>query len=1141
MVSVLHASSWGCRRVFPWWNSSRELSAMSLPQIKLLIPLLAAAMLSGCLGPYNLRLSMSAAEPDTGDVQDVNIAIIVPAATRDKGSVTLLPSGCIDIPLAPVPYGAIFRQTLQDRFTRAYTRVRVVSSPAEVRDAEAIFEARLSDAGVKHVCLVDPGSFARISGSLRALDRDGNPVWQSRATSAQTDKTSFGPISTSQTDYENFLGAHVSNGIAKLVEQWVHELRQANPAKYAQNTQPAKPSRQTDVFGKSLETGATGLYRLEEDITFNVLDRAEFDPESGLLTLAGHLDSRYATGRIPYLQHLAELIDHPRPEFSLNWTPRSEREVDAFLARLDDPDYQDKMLGDWTAWIGDGGKPTAVGKALFPVLGIQPTKSGGPGGVLGIQIRYGDYSVVVTNLAPGGAADRAGVRVGDEIRLVNNNQFGHAYTFARFIDGLGAGSKALLDVLRNGELLDIAVTLDPAPGDPWDRMTRYELIGAIFHAAGNHPAGQMVEALGVMDALQKGGWGQEEYMRVLEEIFHIGKSYNQYADLSSRGRNKTISLATYRQGLRRLLAESFDNIFDPYGRMMTKRFDARMQSGMNPSDAVVKTHADVDEILPAQFAEALRSLYRSRPEIRIPPEIIMQTVGIAPTVVPEYIGFDGSSQLARVLYHADYLGKSLVNKPELADRISGYQTEFSYYRTNPRRNGIAIDNTTERLWISVENFDLAQSENGQVLETRNAKLRFNIRDLGAGLDREVRPGDYEALLTSLYEDFALEYPVLHELREAAKLMAVANWIKVRDPAFELPREGRMRWTGPAELPGRIYFTWATERRPGAANFQIMATGGIALVPPVGPSGPVFPEQFVQGIPNDPNVVDLRGLDGKRVTLQQPGYRNDTLRRVLRRGRKGDLPVPRPRGWVTRATLGTRTLQSLSLAGRRANGFSDQDMALRRCLDAAQDAASHLAQTERLINNITQMNPQRQAELKDMESKLVGARRQFIEGSVDILLSGVIDASGLLDTEEYRALAAAKSELEGYRTTLERIKLAADTVTANDPARYDELISKLTDVARDLTEELAKTATGPTARLLKPLVKSVNFLEKAKNIFETGSSLYSLARSMDRLTGLGDQIDKENALLRDKLLPLQRRQSDLLNKRLKCPALAKAYL
>ena len=291
--------------------------------------------------------------------------------------------------------------------------------------------------------------------------------------------------------------------------------------------------------------------------------------------------------------------------------------------------------------------------------------------------------------------------------------------------------------------------------------------------------------------------------------------------------------------------------------------------------------------------------------------------------------------------------------------------------------------------------------------------------------------------------------------------------------------------------------------------------------------------------SDPNVVVLRDFGGKPLTVLPVVYRNETLRRVLRGGRKGDLPVPRPVGWVTEATLVKKTLQSLSVLGRSAAGFTDQDLELKRCLDAAQDAALQLAQTERLVNNITQKNPQRQAELKGIRMELVGARKQFIEKSVDVLLSGVVDASGFLETEEYKVFSAAKGDFDGYKTKLERIKLAVDTVQAKDPAQYDELISQLTDIAKELTEKLAKEAKGPTARALKPLVKSINYLEKAKNIYEIGSSIYSLARSMDRLAGLGDQIEKENALLRDKLLPLQTKQSDLLNARLKCPALARA--
>ena len=279
------------------------------------------------------------------------------------------------------------------------------------------------------------------------------------------------------------------------------------------------------------------------------------------------------------------------------------------------------------------------------------------------------------------------------------------------------------------------------------------------------------------------------------------------------------------------------------------------------------------------------------------------------------------------------------------------------------------------------------------------------------------------------------------------------------------------------------------------------------------------------------------MGGEGLSVARMVSRNEPLARVLRSGRKDEPPLPRPEGWVAPATLGKRTLQTLTLLTREAESFDENDLLLKRCLDAAHAAAFQLEQTERVINNITRNNPSRQAELRGIRSALVQARREFIQSSADILLQGVADASGFLKSEEFAELAAAKGELDAYKTKLERIRLAVDTMRADDPAQYDALISDLTDVAKELTEELASEAKGPTARVLKPLVRSINFAEKAKNLYETGSSLYALAQSMDRLDELGDRIDQENALLRDKLLPLQRQQADLLNARLKCPALA----
>ena len=81
------------------------------------------------------------------------------------------------------------------------------------------------------------------------------------------------------------------------------------------------------------DEGPRGFYAREGEMAFNVLDGASIDEARGTITLFGHRDPLYRGPAIPWLQHLAELLDHPDPEFSLEWTADSASDVDAYLDR----------------------------------------------------------------------------------------------------------------------------------------------------------------------------------------------------------------------------------------------------------------------------------------------------------------------------------------------------------------------------------------------------------------------------------------------------------------------------------------------------------------------------------------------------------------------------------------------------------------------------------------------------------------------------------------------------------------------------------------------------------------------------------------------------------------------------------------
>ena len=55
---------------------------------------------------------------------------------------------------------------------------------------------------------------------------------------------------------------------------------------------------------------------------------------------------------------------------------------------------------------------------------------------------------------------------------------------------------------------------------------------------------------------------------------------------------------------------------------------------------------------------------------------------------------------------------------------------------------------------------------------------------------------YAQELTTIYDELAQSFsPLLHELREAAKLAYAAQWLRARNAALKLPAEGRGSWNG----------------------------------------------------------------------------------------------------------------------------------------------------------------------------------------------------------------------------------------------------------------------------------------------------------------------------------------------------------
>jgi tetratricopeptide (TPR) repeat protein len=523
---------------------------------------------------------------------------------------------------------------------------------------------------------------------------------------------------------------------------------------------------------------ATSLYEVEQAFDFNVLDKVMFDAKRAQLVLIGHRDPRFGDKPIPYLQHLAVYLRHPRPEMTLNWTADSAQRVDAFFRRMDSPAEATKLADQIAQVFDSSDRITPAARWFLPMLGAKPK--------------------------------------------------------------------------------------NPNAADPWAGMDRYDVIASILGGAGKSDAERVSIAFGhLYRAIQRSDSGrmQDALFETLAAMQLVEKM-GQIKQMTSRGE---ISSERGVYLISRAVCERLDAIFEFAGSPTTAEYEAQVRRGVKASTALQPAFKKFDQYLLPYLKRVVAQQEQQAGEAVIPLEGIKYMIGVAPEVVPEFREVDARTQLARIMLEADYLGKKLINLPA-SEGIPGYMNEFAWNRAHPRPG--ARPNGNHHLWISIDKIDARRAPDNSAIDLASVQMRFNIRAKGRdGKDQPAVPGGYEDLLTSLYPEFAMRFPVLHELEEAAKLGAVAAWIRSQDPALVLPETGLYAYKAPSRLPGVIFLTMAVVQSKNAPNSVFSAMGGVTMAPFGRGNANV---RIVEVIYEDVRVVDLRTLP-----LVQPSS-TDTL-------------------------------------------------------------------------------------------------------------------------------------------------------------------------------------------------------------------------------------------------------------------------
>ncbi|MFZ0818551.1 MAG: FecR domain-containing protein [Candidatus Acidiferrales bacterium] len=256
------------------------------------------------------------------------------------------------------------------------------------------------------------------------------------------------------------------------------------------------------------------------------------------------------------------------------------------------------------------------------------------------------------------------------------------------------------------------------------------------------------------------------------------------------------------------------------------RYLSLKRSGTDFGTALAKTLEMSQDDTVAVQKNAFGALIGNRTFVHIPPDIMREVLGVNPVVVPVYQGLPANSLLARVAFEADVFGKNLMDMPEIKSNVPGYRTYFEWRQTVARAP--AAEGHT---WFAPDAFELLESNDGGTVRFGKTPIRIHMEryDRGAGASGRESVADpllkqYADELTALYDPLAANFPVLLDLRETMKVMAIADWLKHKGIKLSFPAEGRGVWNPPAQFPGVIHMEIAVKQAP--VGEVMSASGGI---------------------------------------------------------------------------------------------------------------------------------------------------------------------------------------------------------------------------------------------------------------------------------------------------------------------------
>lgn len=193
-------------------------------------------------------------------------------------------------------------------------------------------------------------------------------------------------------------------------------------------------------------------------------------------------------------------------------------------------------------------------------------------------------------------------------------------------------------------------------------------------------------------------------------------------------------------------------------------------------------------------------------------EMVRRAYGVEPGEVDlRFENVRPDSHLGRILYEADYTAKTLDLSQRALRTLPDHQPIADLLADLPFRRPVYI-----RFQFTPDEVPLFAAEDGAEVAFGASRvdlvgLAENVAGQADLIPEELaavqaRAEAYAGQIVERYDDYARQYPSLHRLREAAKVIALAKWLNDRKIVVRTGASSAPAWIPPARIPTIVDFS-----------------------------------------------------------------------------------------------------------------------------------------------------------------------------------------------------------------------------------------------------------------------------------------------------------------------------------------------